>query len=184
MPIAEPVTRSGAKPVAAPPKKSATSRPTPSRTPSSDDVRQERTEAVAGVLQLVSGVLSTLGQYADAATFEMHGGTLATEVAALADKSESLARRLDNLGTIAPYAGLATVCFSIGAQLATNHKMIPLNAGMAFGAVPPDVLDGEMRVKLTRQAMAMQDAQKQRERELRDELARREQELQEEQESP
>src|SRR6185503_18659359 len=172
---------SGSTTPTAPPRRNAKSSATPRQSSvNADAVKAQRVESVAGIFQMVSGLAAACGQWADAGAIEMYGGSLATEIVELGSKSESFSEKLDNLNNVAPYLGIGMVTLTLTIQIATNHKLIAKDRAMAFGAIPPDVLEGEMRLKASRQALEMQRVQQERERQMRQELADRERAMAEE----
>jgi hypothetical protein len=118
-----------------------------------------RLDAVNGVFQMVQMGCVMGGQYADAGAIGMHGEAISTEVVAIADTNPRIARAVDYLMEVGPYAGLVGAVLPLVLQFAANHKVIP--AEKVPGVMSPEVLTMQMETELKRQAMAqMQESAK------------------------
>jgi hypothetical protein len=116
-----------------------------------------RLDAVNGVFQMVQMGCVMGGQYADAGAIGMHGEAISTEVVAIADTNPRIARAVDYLMEVGPYAGLVGAVLPLVLQLAANHKVIP--AEKVPGVMSPEILTMQMESELQKQAMAqMQEA--------------------------
>jgi hypothetical protein len=99
--------------------------------------------------------LMMAGQLADAATIPRHWPNVAGEIAELAETNEGVAKGIDYLMTVGPYAGILTAALPMVLQIMANHKRVPA-AGLAHaGVVPPEALEAEM---LASAAKAQADA--------------------------
>jgi hypothetical protein len=121
---------------------------------------QKRTEGLMGLGQLIQGGCMMFGQYADAGAIGTHFPNLGVELAKAADSSEVIAKPIDFLIELGPYAGLIAAGMPLVLQLMANHRM--LNAGMLMGqgVVSPEVLDAQMKARMAQmQAEAMRAQQ-------------------------
>lgn len=103
-------------------------------------------------------------QYAQAATFGMHWGAIAKELAILSDTQPTVARYVDLVITAGPYAALIAAVAPFAMQTAVNYGLISGGPG----TVSPTVLDAQMKAGIARaesqalreQQEAMQEAQR------------------------
>ena len=124
---------------AAPPAKTAkTAAKTIAKTP-------EREEALNGFGQLGQGALIAFGQYADAGAIGMHWPDISREVAKLADTQETIARIIDPLLQVGPYAALITAVMPLVMQCMVNHGKA---APGAMGTVSKDLLESQIKTSL------------------------------------
>jgi len=147
----------------APPARSAR-KTTATRTPAATQAAQTqstlelRTQGLMGVGQLGQGLCLLGKQYAQAATFGMHWGPIATEVAKVAETQPTIAKYTDLLITAGPYAALIQVSIPFIAQTLANFGIIDAeNAGGSI--VPPKVLEAQMRADYARMQTAALQAQ-------------------------
>lgn len=131
---------------AAPPAK--TRKPTASTTVAKTP---EREEAINGFGQIGQGILIALGKYADAGTIGMHWPNVSREVAKLADTQETIAKLVDPLLQVGPYAALIAVTMPMIMQFAVNHGMA--SAG-AMGTVSKDMLESQIKARLAEMELA------------------------------
>lgn len=92
-----------------------------------------REEAVGGIFQMVSFGLLMAGQVPDAGAVAEHGPKIATQTAILADDNEGVAKIVDFLTAVGPYAGLFSAVLPLALQILVNHgrvPMAPMLAGM------------------------------------------------------
>lgn len=124
-------------------------------------VKDKRIEAVDGVFQFGQLGCMFFRQYADAGAIGMYGHQISVEVAGLAATDERIAKAVDYLMEVGPYAGLITAAMPFIVQLMVNHKMLP--AGRIQGTLPPEVLNAKMEAEvLQRSAQAMREAEEAR----------------------
>lgn len=100
---------------------------------------------IAGVLQVPTAALAMAGRFKpalayDAAAIAVHTPTIADALNTLAQEEPRVAAVLDKVLAIGPYGAMVGVVITLGAQIAVNHKRLPIEAGQAFGAVEPDTL--------------------------------------------
>lgn len=110
-----------------------------------------RLDAVNGLFQMVQMGCVMGGQYADAGAIGLHGEAIATEVVSIADQNARIARAVDYLTEVGPYAGLIGAILPFALQLAANHKVIP--SSKVPGIVQPEVLQMQMETEIKKQAM-------------------------------
>jgi hypothetical protein len=112
--------------------------------------RDGRAEAVNGLFQLAQFGCVMTGQYADAAAVGIHGEKISGEVVKLANQNERIAKAVDYLNEVGPYAGLITAVMPFVLQILANHKRIP--ADKVPGVSDPEVLTIQMQAGLAKQA--------------------------------
>jgi hypothetical protein len=138
---------------------------------------EKRTEAVAGVFQLAQYGCILTHQYPDAAAIGMHGEGIAGEVAKLAAQEEKVAKVVDYLLEVGPYAGLIAAVMPFTLQILTNHGILPANK--ISGVVSPDVLQTRMEATLQKQAADQLAEAQQMQREASEQLAESQRAMQE-----
>jgi hypothetical protein len=130
-------------------------------------IHAERIDAVDGVFQLVGMGLVMGGQFADAGAIDMHGHNVSIEVAELAGKNEGVAKVVDTLLTVGPYAGLVIAVMPMVLQLMVNHKVIPVEKmPPTSGIVDPKSLEAQVKTAMAKQAIEALQAQREAEEEL------------------
>lgn len=133
--------------------------------------RAERADGVNGLFQLGAFGFVMAGQVADAGACAEHGPRIANEAAALAEQNERVAKVVDYVTAIGPFAALFAAVMPFGLQLLLNHGRIPyvpMLAGM--GVLPAEMMEQRAAIEQQRQAAAMHEAM----REAQAELARQE----------
>lgn len=120
---------------------------------------RDREDAVNGLFQLSAVGLTMFGQTADAGAFALHGPNVARETAALADENAQVARVLDYITGVGPYAALLTAMMPLVLQLLANHKKVPAEVLSAFGVMSPDALEAKGRAEALARATEMQNAE-------------------------
>lgn len=124
----------------------------------------EREEAIGGLGQIAQGVLIATRQYADAGAVGLHFPAIAHEVAKLADTDERIAKLVDPILQVGPYAGLLAAVMPLVMQLAANHGRV--QAGI-MGTVAPDALEAQVKTAVTRAAVQAKKEQRAMEAELK-----------------
>jgi len=124
----------------------------------------ERAEAVTGLGQLAQVPLMVMRQYADVGAVSAHWPGVAAEVAKLAETQEQVAKLVDPLLQVGPYAGLITAVLPLVMQLACNHGVV---AAGSMGTVPPSTLAAQVEAQLAQQEAAALRLQLEAEREAR-----------------
>lgn len=124
-------------------------------------IKDKRIDAVDGVFQFTQLGCVFFRQYADAGAIGLYGHGISVEVADLAASDERIAKAVDYLMEVGPYAGLITAVMPFVLQVMVNHKMLP--AGKIQGTLPPEVLQAKTEAEiLTRSAQAMREAEEAR----------------------
>jgi hypothetical protein len=123
-------------------------------------VNQLRYEGIMGLAQLGQGLCLMAGLHADAMTIGKFFPPVAAEVANIADDNETVAKPIDFIIKIGPYAALIAAGMPLVMQLLANHKIVDASAMHGYGVVPPEVLEAQMRAEMLRmQAEAMRAQQ-------------------------
>lgn len=120
------------------------------------DLRQE---ALNGVLQIGQLVTVGMGQLADAGAIGMFGPPMVNETVKLAENNAKVARMVDLLVEVGPYAGILAAGIPFLAQILVNHKVIPAETFANAGVVTPDILAEQMKMTLMKQALEAQREQ-------------------------
>lgn len=147
-----------------PPKKAGTrsaARTTVANDTPIETMADRRTKGLNGFGQLVQGGFLMFGQYADAATIGQHFPPLAREIANIADSNDYIAKGVDILIEVGPYTGLIAAALPMVLQFMANHRMIDASRMLGQGVVPPEVLDAQMRARVTQMQAEAMMAQKQ-----------------------
>lgn len=155
--VSSPPPASGARKPAAAPKKAAS-------------LTEQRTDALSGLAQVAQVPLIAFRQYAHAATVGIHAPNIARELAKLAETQEPIAKLVDPLIKVGPYAGLVGAILPFILQTGVNMGRIPAGA---MGTVPPNSLAAQMEASIA--SAEMQALQEQLEAEraaqrIRDEI--------------
>lgn len=149
----------------APPRKTVAARsttppkPAPTTPPVSDNER--RRNGLNGLGQLAQGICLLTGQYADAAAIGRYWEPIAAETANVSDQYESVAKPVDILIQIGPFAALLTAVLPLGMQIAANHRMINAEMLVGQGIVSPETLTAQMKAEMARMQMEAMMAEKQ-----------------------
>lgn len=126
------------------------------------DVRaQDRVEALTGFGMLAQVPLLATKQYADAGTITQYWPGVAKEIATLADTQPAIAKVIDPLLQVGPYAALITAALPMIMQLAVNHKMMPAGA---MGTVPGTLIGAQVEAGLAQQEIEALRAQREAEK--------------------
>lgn len=129
--------------------------------PSTDHAR--RKELVEGVFGLGGLACLMAGQFSDSAAITMHAPGIAHEAATLAETNDGLAKGIDYLTTVGPYAALVTAAMPLVLQLAANHKLVKAEALAGVGVVSPDILESQMKADMLRKQTEAVKAQQEAE---------------------
>jgi hypothetical protein len=114
-------------------------------------VTKKREEALADLGTLAQVPLIALKQYADVGAVNLHWPNVAREVAKLAEQEESIAKIIDPLMMVGPYAGLVSAVLPLILQLGVNHGR--MSAG-AMNTVPPSALGSQVEAAIAQQEVA------------------------------
>jgi hypothetical protein len=85
----------------------------------------------------------------------------------MAKTNELIAKGLDSLLTVGPYAELIGVLLPFAMQLMANHKILPAEKLSGANVVSPDMLESQVKTQMAVQAMQQMQMQKAAEEELR-----------------
>jgi len=129
--------------------------------------QQMREEAANGFFQMAGLGCIMFGQYADAGAISMHGPNISRVAAEMAKTNELIAKGLDSLLTVGPYAELIGVLLPFAMQLMANHKILPAEKLSGANVVSPDMLESTVKTQMAVQAMQQMQMQKAAEEELR-----------------
>ena len=129
---------------------------------STPKVTQEREELVAQLGMFAQVPLIATRQFADAGAIALHWPGVAKEVARLAETQEPIARLIDPLLQVGPYAGLIAAVLPLAMQLAVNHGRIKPGS---MGTVPAVSLSSQVETAMAQQELASMRAQLDAERE-------------------
>lgn len=125
-----------------------------------------RQEGVDGLFQMAAAGCLMAKQYADAQACAEYGPKIAEETAKLAEQNEGVARVLDYITQIGPYAGLLTAVLPFGLQILANHGRVPASALTALGVKDPQILELQAQREVMEAATALQREQAEFAREL------------------
>ena len=135
---------------------------------------QERAESVNGFGQLAQAVLLMTKQPADAGAVAAHWPNISLEIAKLADTDERVAKMIDNLETVGPYAGIITAVMPFALQILVNHDRIPAESVSGMGVVSKRTMAANVNVSIAAAEMEAIE----REKEALEELSRQRSSLQ------
>lgn len=139
------VTASAAK---APPVRSTANKPSGKPAPVTiADITEVRTEAVTALGSFAQLPLMLTGQYADMGAVTVHWPKISGEIAKLAATNEQIARLVDPLMQVGPYAGLITAVLPFAVQIGVNHGRI---APGAMGSVPAATLESQIKAEIAK----------------------------------
>lgn len=115
----------------------------------------EREEAINGIFQIGASGLLMFGQTADAGAISIHGPAIAHETAVLADNNTGLAKIVDYITAVGPYAALFAASMPLVLQILVNHKKLPAAPLSQFGVMEPNVMAAKAEVEAMRQQEIM-----------------------------
>lgn len=138
-------TRSAPKPRPAAPKE-------PSRAQTAK--REERATSVRSLFELAQFGCLSFGQYADAGAFALHGPAAAPQLAELAEINPWIAKGIDSLDIIGPWAGLLTALMPLTLQILVNHNRVPLERVASLGVQSPAALNAQAQAQLAEMQIA------------------------------
>jgi hypothetical protein len=109
-------------------------------------------DALGGALQVAMVPLGVLGArpgnevfLADVVAIDAHAGPVIEALNDLAQDNAVLARVFERIGAIGPYGALIAAVTPLVAQLATNHRVAPLEVTRPMGAEAPEVMLARFR---------------------------------------
>lgn len=120
------------------------------RPPSSSKAKTDYRPGIMGLFQLIAAPLGLAARArrnpalaADGVAIVHHGANVAEALNETAKHVDHVARALDKILTAGPYGLVLAAVMPLGAQLAVNHGVIPVELGMQLGAVDPRELLGD-----------------------------------------
>ena len=132
-----------------PPPVKGTGTRTTARTPKATapvvTITDKRTQALTDLGGFAQVPLIALKMHADAGTVSLHWPKVAKEIALLADDFEQVARLVDPLMKVGPYAGLIAAALPFLLQVGVNHNRVPAGA---MGTVPASTLAAQIETAL------------------------------------
>lgn len=134
-------TRSAPKPKPAAPKEPSKAQLTK---------RDERAKSVGALFELAQFGCVSFGQYADAGAFALHGPAAAPQLAELAEINPWIAKGIDSLDVIGPWAGLLTALMPLTLQILVNHNRVPLERVASLGVQAPAALDATAKAQIAK----------------------------------
>lgn len=146
--------------------KSISDRSPKSNTNSSKSVHELRQEAVEGIGQIAGLGCIMVGWFSDAGAINMHWPDVASEAADMADANEGVAKAVDMLLQIGPWAGMVTALMPLVLQCLVNHRVLPADKLAGANVVKPEVLESQVKTAMAQQAIEAMRQQRQAEAEL------------------
>lgn len=131
---------------------------------STDELREE---AANGFFQLAGLGCIMMGQFSDAGAVNIHGPGISHVAAKMAKTNDLIAKGLDSLLNVGPYAELIAVLSPLVLQLLANHKIVPAEKLAGANVVKPEVLESQVKTQLAMQAMEQMRLQRLVEEEMR-----------------
>lgn len=156
----------------APPRRTARATATTSRSPARGiaipvkSKNEERKEAIEGLFQLGQFACVVRGNHADAGAIGVHAEPIAKETADLADTDERIAKSVDYLLNLGPYAGLIAAVTPLLIQIMANHERIKADGLTHMGIMNPKTLEAQSKAAFAKQALEAVKIQKEAEEEL------------------
>lgn len=121
----------------------------------------KRTEAISQLGMFAQVPLIATRQFADVGAINLHWPKISEEIAKLADQDEQVAKIIDPLLQVGPYAGLIAAVLPLVMQVAVNHgRMSP----GAMGTQPKSALSAQVESALAQQELEALQIQLQAER--------------------
>jgi hypothetical protein len=132
----------------APPVKATANKSTAKQTAANkaeSDIITARKEAVASLGQFAQIPLMITKQYADVGAVQLHWPKVSEEIAKLASTNDQVAKIVDPLMQVGPYAGLIAAVMPFVMQLAANHGRVTPGAA---GTVSPVTLSSQVEASI------------------------------------
>lgn len=104
---------------------------------------------ITGILQLIAAPLAIAGAKSptaalDAAAVTVHAEPIAEALQQTAEQVPQVAAVLERVLTVGPYGALLAAVMPLGVQLLVNHRVVPLEAAEALGALSPEDLMAQL----------------------------------------
>lgn len=136
-----PLTNAGPPPAKGTAAKPATTKATP------QSITAQRMEALSNLATFATVPLMAMKLYADVGAVSLHWPNVSKEIAELAGKNEQIARLVDPLMQIGPYAGLITAILPFAMQIGVNHGRLQPGA---MNTVPPTALSAQVETAMAK----------------------------------
>lgn len=128
----------------------------------------ERESGLVGLGQLACVPLMFTGNMADCGAISKHWPGVAHETAQMAESNANVARVVDFLTAVGPFAGLLTAVLPLAMQILVNHKRLPMHPALAqFGVVSPESMEMQAQADAMRMHAEMMREQQAAEAEIR-----------------
>jgi hypothetical protein len=135
-------------------------------------INELRFDAVQGIWQVLGMGCIAMHQYADAGAISMHSPAISREIVELAETNEQIAKGVDSLLQVGPFAGLIVAGMPLVMQLLVNHKRIPVDKLSAdTGVISPELLESQVKTDMARMQLRALREQREAEQELARERA-------------
>lgn len=116
---------------------------------------------IHGILQLPVGIMTGIGlatgndtMLADGTAISLHAPPIAEALNDLAQENAQVAGVLERMMQVGPYGALIAAVMPLCAQIATNHKMLPISITGGMGAYPPEALIASAKEDIERMRQA------------------------------
>lgn len=130
-------------------------------------IQEKRFDAIQGMWQLAGLGCVFMHQYSDAGAISLHSPAISKEIVELADTNDVIAKSVDQLLQVGPYAGLVAAVLPLAMQILVNHKRIPTDKIPAdSGIVDPELLEAQVKTEMARMQIEALRAQREAELEL------------------
>lgn len=135
----------------------------------------EREQGLVGLGQLAVVPLMFTGNMADCGAISKHWPGVAAETAKIAESNANVARVVDFVTAVGPFAGLLTAVLPLAFQILVNHKRLPMHPALAhFGVVSPETMEMQAQADALRAHAEMMRKQAAAEAEIREYYAEQE----------
>lgn len=124
----------------------------------------EREDGLNGLCSLAAIPLVATGNLADLGAVSTHTPAICHEAAALAETNDKVAKVIDRVIAVGPFAGLIAATVPLVLQILVNHGRLPAAMFGQFGVVPPEMMQHRASIELQKQAadLARMEAEAQR----------------------
>lgn len=114
------------------------------------ELTAKRSEAITSLGQFAQIPLMATKQFADVGTIAMHWPNVSKELAKLAETTPVIARIVDPLMQVGPYAGLIAAVMPMVMQFGVNHnRMVP----GAMGTMPATAISAQVEAQAAQQEL-------------------------------
>lgn len=120
--------------------------------------KTERKDGLDGIWGLAAFGLVMAGQPADAGAFVYHGENVSVAAAEMAESNAQVARVIDFVVSVGPWAALLGAAMPLALQIMVNHKRIPESALpmlTQIGVMTPAAMEAKARADMIEKQNAM-----------------------------